>query len=285
MQRSKRDRPLVSSAIVLGLAATPAALWWPTRLTLFAFGVELVVFLAAVILSAKRVRWGVAGAFVGVAAGVCLWAGVASAPSGGIETLAAAELPGHRAFGFIITDGRVLLDRRATASFDEEESCKKRPGDDCLVTYDYVAAPVVGDAWKEAEPIPAWVVEKRTQKEQTIRGLSAGATRPLPAPAPEWSERISGALRRGDVSGPTRAGEVTEANSQRSVSHAEKQLGVRSAPGALLLRPNDDPAAVLEADARFSRWAWIIALCSIGLFELVIFGSSVRRGARDAKAD
>jgi hypothetical protein len=269
---------------MLGVAVIPAALWWPTELTGFAFGAQLVVFLAAVIGSAKRVNWGAPAAVVGGAAGVFLWAGVASAPTGDIETLAAAELPGRQAFGFVITDGRLLLDRRATASFDEEESCRRSPGDDCLVTYDYIAVPVVGDAWKQAEPIPAWVVEKRTQKEQTIEIWPHGATRQLPAPPPEWRERISGALRRGDVSGSTRAGAVTEANSQRSVSHAENQLGLRSAPGALLLRPNDDPAAVLETDKRFSRWAWIIALGLIGLFEIVIFGSFVWRGRAQDRA-
>src|SRR5690606_31296921 len=100
-----KHRPLRALAILLIVSATATVLWWSTEWTSFTLGGQLVAsVIALVIAGMRRVRTGSAAAILGGLAGVCLWAGVRFDPVGGVETLTAAELPGRRAFGFVISD-------------------------------------------------------------------------------------------------------------------------------------------------------------------------------------
>lgn len=278
-----KHRPLRALAILLIVSATATVLWWSTEWTSFTLGGQLVAsVIALVIAGMRRVRTGSAAAILGGLAGVCLWAGVRFDPVGGVETLTAAELPGRRAFGFVISDGHLLVDRKATASFEEKESCHEHRDHDCLVTYDYTAAPVVGAGWHDGELVPAWVVEKRRRQEQTILNWpyeKNGDARPLAASPIEWSERLTGAMRRGALSEPTRRGAVTDENAQRSIALAERKLGLGSVAGALILSPSDDPTAVREADVTSARWARRAGFGLVGLCAALIFGANVRARA------
>lgn len=281
-----RHRPLVALGILLGVASIASVVWRLTEREGLTFGAQIAAALIALFWAVRRAKvyWGISAAIAGCVAGLGLWVGVHMGPSYHVETLTTAELPGRLAWGFFITDGRVLLDQQTTISVDEEEGCHQSRGDDCSVTYDYVVAPVVSSAWREGNPVSAWITDKRARREQTIGVWPRPEARDLPMPPLEWTEQLTSAIRRGPLSVEDGAStSATLEQARRAVSRAEKERGLTSAAGAPLLRFHPDPNAAFERELRLGRWALRGALGIGGLCALAILGSFLLARARQPR--